>query len=841
VLLCALLLFFRHSLQVHAQSSAAGSGAGGASLPASTPCCAGEAPREVDFPYYTLRDGYQSTLLLVSDSPHPIDLSIVIYGALGHSAIAPPYTIQPQQKLAIDMGRLLAKMGLDPTGEFGQGSVGVYFEGTIMPVVGQVTISNPAQRLIHESEMVENDPGRSDIPAILDGLWWGLGGGRDARIVVSNMTSQQVKADVYLDYAGVRHPSSLLLFAPHEQKTLSVTELLTALGTSPSEAPDGGITIIGHSLVPALIAQGRITDPVTGFSTTLRFPGAETQPSNALHASGVPIGTPSKESPFAGMGDFVPHLALRNLLVAPQQVTVTVEYPQPPSSGAAAPASPVAPVSSPAANAGSGGASSSSAPRNAWKVVNPPPPQPGDADDHPEWGPGTGSTVGTVTLAPITVAGQSTVDFSYAAVMNQLPLPLPFVSIRIQYSGQAGSMVAELASVDQRQDLVIDSKLMNEGWSWSGSGANPWHLDNQTESILFLTNESGQTARVGFMLTANGVHYYLTKLRLQPHETRVINLRSLRDAQAADFRQHQIPASASDGSVNWIRIDDVPVEGRLIVIDRHQGVASNYDCCTCPCGASLSYLTMDPSGSWGMVPNETMQCWCYANYTDCNENELPQDVTGAATWTSLNTAVATMDGTKKGEVHAVAKGSASIKAQYSGFTHTQEPPPPGHCVQNPVSPYCEATCNVQIPTFLLRLSSSCNPYTCGTGDGATQINELVYQVLDQNTSQIDMAGMTIAEHVIQTQTTCPPENYQDSSTWPTDPSGIMIGADYQRFCYPVGTNCFMTFSQTFTVTASGVPYPVQVRLSNGTVGSHNVIGFTFNNGVGSCPTCYPSP
>ena len=53
-------------------------------------------------------------------------------------------------------------------------------------------------------------------------------------------------------------------------------------------------------------------------------------------------------------------------------------------------------------------------------------------------------------------------------------------------------MAAELASVDQNQDLVIDSKLMNEGWTWSGSGANPWHLDTQTESILFLTNMSGQ-------------------------------------------------------------------------------------------------------------------------------------------------------------------------------------------------------------------------------------------------------------------------------------------------------------------------------------------------------------
>ncbi|MGH9453667.1 MAG: Ig-like domain-containing protein, partial [Terriglobia bacterium] len=519
----------------------------------------------------------------------------------------------------------------------------------------------------------------------------------------------------------------------------------------------------------------------------------------------------------------------RNLLSTPQQVTVTVEYPQssaPPGGGSA--------------NTGSAVASSPSAPPNASKVVNPPPPRPGDPNDHPEWGAGTGATVGTVTLAPITVARQSTVDFSFAAVMNQLPLPLPFVSIRIQYSGAASSMVAELASVDQRQDLVIDSRFMNEGWGWSGSGANPWHLDSQTESILFLTNESGQTARIGFEVTANGVHYYLTKLRLQPHETRAINLRSLRDAHAADFKQNKIPPAATDGSVNWIRIDNVPVEGRLVVIERHQGVASNYDCGTCPCGASLSYVLIDPTGSFSLTPGAAMQCECTAYYNECDGNYLPVGVTGAATWTSLNTAVATMDGTKKGEVHAVAKGSASIKAQYNGFKHTQVGPPPGHCVESPVSPYTTATCNVQIPSFVLRLSSSCNPYTCGTGDGATQINELVYQVLDQNTNQIDMAGMQIAEQVTRTQNTCP-YGYTDSSTWPTDSSGIMIGADYVRGCQLIGTNCSSTYTQYFTVTANGTVYPVQVRLSNGTVGSHNVIEMVFSNGVGSCPTCYPSP
>ncbi len=103
-----------------------------------------------------------------------------------------------------------------------------------------------------------------------------------------------------------------------------------------------------------------------------------------------------------------------------------------------------------------------------------------------------------------------------------------------------------------------------------------WHLDQNTESILFLTNESNQPARIGFQVTTQGIHYYLTQLKLQPHETRAINIRLLRDVQLADFRKNKIPATATDGGVSWIRLDNVPVMGRLLVITRHAGMSSSY-------------------------------------------------------------------------------------------------------------------------------------------------------------------------------------------------------------------------------------------------------------------------
>jgi len=114
---------------------------------------------------------------------------------------------------------------------------------------------------------------------------------------------------------------------------LSVIQLLERENVSPSAAPEGGVTIMQRGGVPKLIAQGKILDSVTRFSTTLHFPSLESQPTSTLHAGGLPIGSPGKDSPFAGMGTFVPHLVARNLLPTPQTLTVTVEYPTKRGSG----------------------------------------------------------------------------------------------------------------------------------------------------------------------------------------------------------------------------------------------------------------------------------------------------------------------------------------------------------------------------------------------------------------------------------------------------------------------------------------------------------------------------
>ncbi len=611
-----------------------------------TPCCGPQpitAPRELDFPYYSLANGFNSTLQLVSDSPKPLDFILVIHGRSGLTQVMTPMTIQPGAKMAIDLEKLLTSLNADITGDFAEGSIAALFEGTIMPLVGQVTVTNPALGLVHESEMVENDPGRSDIPAVLNGSWWGLAGGRDASITVTNGSANAAVADVSLDYLGAKHNVTPLAFSPYETKTLSVVQLLADQKMTPAQVPEGGITIIQRGAAPRLIAQGKILDPATGFSTTLEFPDPARQHASALHASGLPIGTPSKGSPFAGAGTFTPHVIVRNLLDAPQSITLTVQYP----TGAYLVKTP--PPYAKAQDPTPSGSAHSTATGSASQ---------GPQEFDGEAGEGTG----TLPLGPFPVAAFSTQDISLDSALGQLPLPLPYCSIRIEHSGPPGSAIVQVSSVDLKQDLVADARVNNERDGWSGSGANPWHLDDQTESILFLTNESDKPARIGFSVTASDAHYYLTNLRLNSHETRAIDLRKLRDAQLPDFKKNKIPAAATDGSVNWIRLDNVPVAGRMVVISRHGGVASSYDCTFCVCPPNFSSVGVSPPSVTG-IPGDTTQFQCTAQYVDCNSVSSFVNVTSGALWSSTSPAVATVNST--GLATALAGGRTYINGSWT--------------------------------------------------------------------------------------------------------------------------------------------------------------------------------
>jgi hypothetical protein len=651
-----------------------------------------------------------------------------------------------------------------------------------MPLTGQITMTNPARRLVLESEMVDNSPGLGLLPWQLNLLWWGIGGGRDARVMVTNTGPEAVLADAFLDFQGERHTLAPLSFLPFESKVLSIIEMLGALDVSPAQAPEGGITIVPRGPRATLVAQGRITDPATGFSTTLNVLDPLLQQAHALHASGLPLGTPAVGSPYLRMGTFVPHVIVRNLTADPQAVALTLEYPGQ------------------------------------------------DGTDQ-------------VTLAPITLEGYTTEDISLEPSLGLLVLPVPFVSVRIQYSGYPGSVVAEVASVEQQSDLVIDGRLANEGDGWAGSGANPWHLDEETDSIQFLTNMGERECRIAFTVQAEGVHYYLTDLVLKARETRAIDLRRLRDAQKPDFQGNVLPADATDGSVNWIRVDNVPVMGRVVMLRRKRGLASSYACGTCRCPVTLFTASTSPGTVVGL-PGGTQQFTCTATYRDCNSGQAFVNVTSWSTWSSTNTPVATVNNTtQKGLATAVAGGTAQIRATYTDcYQYTSLKDEGCTCVSN-LTATPSSTCDVQVPTSLRVVSVTTIP-TGSVGGCTTASNfgiriAIRYEVRDQKSpsAPIKRSDMLPQEKLLNyvlngenlgdpvpNWVNIGPSGYPGTSTY-TDANGQFLDA-------PFGTCADGQFVNTYTQPISIVfgTFRFPVRTNNINVSSSSAGHGTISNG-----------
>ncbi|MGH9396828.1 MAG: hypothetical protein ACRD18_08250 [Terriglobia bacterium] len=93
-------------------------------------------PQEIDFAYYTVREGFNSTLRLVSDSPKPLNFVLVYYSLDGKAIQAPPMTIQPQVEMSLDLRKEFSD--LPATGDFSEGSLAVQFTASGMTPLARI-------------------------------------------------------------------------------------------------------------------------------------------------------------------------------------------------------------------------------------------------------------------------------------------------------------------------------------------------------------------------------------------------------------------------------------------------------------------------------------------------------------------------------------------------------------------------------------------------------------------------------------------------------------------------------------------------------------------------------
>ena len=141
-----------------------------------------------------------------------------------------------------------------------------------------------------------------------------------------------------------------------------------------------------------------------------------------------------------------------------------------------------------------------------------------------------------------------------------------------------------------------------------------------------------------------------------------------RRAQLCDLEKHTIPAGATDGSLLWLRLDNVPVMGRVAVITRHGGMASSYDCCLCGCPGQYNYTLLIPVITCPITVAVGNQVHGQVWYSPaCGGTYYYFDMTTSLGWSSTNTSVFTVNDTsRRGLLTALRVGSAFPNTQGPG-------------------------------------------------------------------------------------------------------------------------------------------------------------------------------
>jgi hypothetical protein len=193
--------------------------------------------------------------------------------------------------------------------------------------------------------------------------------------------------------------------------------------------------------------------------------------------------------------------------------------------------------------------------------------------------------------------------------------------------------------------------------------------------------------------------------------------------------------------------------GRLVVIQRHKGMASNYDCDTCPCPANFNSISNTPDPINLTTPGTTMDCTCTAMYQSCNGIQTYFNETSNSTWSSDDTAVAYMDSSVKGRVHGLTAGTANITASFTGIIYN--PPSPTH-------PYCFSSGSTR--TYTSACNVGAHPVNFRPLDGYDAGGGVLHfdYAWDSSTTHLaDLSGCSVQEKV----------DYPGGNpyTWPSPP------------------------------------------------------------------------
>jgi hypothetical protein len=376
----------------------------------------------------------------------------------------------------------------------------------------------------------------------------------------------------------------------------------------------------------------------------------------------------------------------------------------------------------------------------------------------------------------------------------------------------------------------LDESLSQESPFWTV--ADEW----DTMYLLWNWTDKAEDVVVTFYWSDGSGHFKLP-VHLEAQGSATIDMAKVVAGGQPDAEGNVIPTRVRQGSAIFASPKGVTSPIKLAIWGAHfsarLGVA---EACCLPCNGysevaiSLS-LSYNPISSFGSVVGQSTQLYFLALFSDGSVH----DFTGSATWSSSDTAVATVAG---GLVTGAAGGSSQITASRSLVADGEKALGCGGCPGQQLMT-AGAGGNVKTVGYVSMYSNTASTQTCTDSLGHTRTmpsRVVYYQVMDTSSppAPIKAAGISVAETIsFSSSSPCKPSDgcgqKPTAGSWTTDSSGIInqpgdVVVNCSATCVE-GGECAEVWEQTFTVEGKSV------QIINGTTtGARNCWSADCKNG-----------
>ncbi len=263
--------------------------------------------------------------------------------------------------------------------------------------------------------------------------------------------------------------------------------------------------------------------------------------------------------------------------------------------------------------------------------------------------------------------------------------PIDDAGLKIESSGAAGTLIAQLTSIDQNRTICVDVPLKDAGPGFIGTGAHPFHLDGDSQAVVHLKNLAAEPTTAIVQILYDSGEFSPELIPIQPGQSVSVDLRQLRDSRARDVHGHQLPVDLTSGEVQWFQHGKQSVIGRLVASSPSLGVSASFACGGVCCPPSFSSSWVDPGSLIGS-PGDSFGLTVWETDETCGQFYGPYNITAYASCTSTDSSVAQVSGSS---INLVGAGNCTINVDHLASTFTRQPGT--DCESGPCEIVCDQT------------------------------------------------------------------------------------------------------------------------------------------------------